>query len=150
MKAKRADGAEGAVGLGILLGLLAAFLPWYSYSTTTARVTVDGFRASLLGDLFFLAVAAAALLLLIRRGVVSDPLAGQVSERSALIAIAGAAAAAVLLQLMFGSGGGRSLSAGMLFAVLAAAALAAGAWMSDPRTEHSRTVREMLEEERGD
>ena len=54
------------------LGGFVAFLPWYGYASGNSHVTVNAFRASLLGDVFFVAIAAAILLLLIGRGFVDD------------------------------------------------------------------------------
>ena len=54
------------------VGILVAFLPWYAYSAGTSHVSVNAFRASVLGDLFFVAIAAVVLLLLIGRGFVDD------------------------------------------------------------------------------
>ena len=146
MMAKRASGADTAAGVGVALGLLAAFLPWYSYSTTTARVTVDAFRASVLGDAFFIAVAAVALILLMRRGLVADVLGERISQRTALSAAAWCTAAIVALQLILIAAGGRSIGIGLPFAALAAAAIVIAAWMSRPHTEPRRTVGEMLKE----
>lgn len=134
---KRAQGAEGAAGLGVLLGLLAAFLPWYSYQTATARITVDAFRASVLGDAFFIAIAFAALIVLMRRDVIADALGGRVTDRGAFSAAAWCAAAAVVLQLILAVAGGHSIATGMLIATLAAVLLIIAGWMS--RTEgHQR------------
>jgi len=144
--AKRASGADTAAGVGVLLGLLAASLPWYTYTTTTSRVTVDAFRASVLGDAFFLAVAAAALILLMRRGVVTDMLGERISARSALFAAACAAAAIVVLQMILVASGGRSIGIGLPVAALAAAAMVIAAWMTRSHAEPKRTVREMLKE----
>jgi len=144
--AKRASGADTAAGVGVLLGLLAVFLPWYSYSTATTRVSVDAFRASVLGDAFFIAVAAVALILLIRRGILADVLGERISSRTALSAAACFAAGVVVVQLILNASGGRSIGVGLPFAAVAAAALVIAAWLWRPDTEPRRTVREMLEE----
>jgi len=143
---KRADWSDRVAILGVGLGTLAAYLPWYGYSATTTQVSVNGFRASIMGDLFFLAIAATALLVLMRHGLIADVLGGRVSDRAARLAIAGVAAVAVLIQLVLIATGGRSASGGMLCAVAAVAALCAAGWMRGVDVEPRRTVREMLGE----
>lgn len=138
MMAKRASGAETAAGVGVLLGLLAVFLPWYSYSTTTARVSVDAFRASVLGDIFFVAVAAVALIVLIQRGVLADVLRERVAYRTALFGAAWCATAVVILQLILNASGGRSVGVGLPFAALSAASMVIAAWMWRPDTHPMR------------
>ncbi len=50
--------AEAVGAASAAVGVLVAFLPWYRYSAGTAHITVNAFRASLLGDVYFLAIAA--------------------------------------------------------------------------------------------
>ena len=115
--------ADWAAGLAGMLGLLAVFLPWYSYTSGSARITVNGFRASLLGDVFFLCTAAVALLMLIRNGVIEGPETIKNGERTWLLAIAATMGAALLLQLIVIATGGLSVRAGFGFAVVAVIAL---------------------------
>jgi hypothetical protein len=138
---KRAQGAEGAAGLGVLLGLLAAFLPWYSYTTATARITVDAFRASVLGDVFFLAIAFAALIVLTRRDVIADVLGARVTDRAALFAAAWCAAATVALQFVLAVAGGHSIAAGLPIAALASVMLIIAGWMSTPEAHRQAGLR---------
>ena len=65
------------------VGVLVAFLPWYAYSAGTAQVSVNAFRASVLGDVFFIAIAAVVLLLLIGRGFVDDVITPYIPESAA-------------------------------------------------------------------
>jgi hypothetical protein len=143
----RLNGADRAAGLAALVGLLAAYLPWYAYSAASTRITVNGFRASVFGDLFFIGVALTAVLVLIRLGVASNPLEHQLSERAVHAIAAAMAGAGVLLQLLLTATSGKSISFGLLLAVVAAAGLAAAAWMRHPEAEPRRTVREMLAED---
>lgn len=144
---KRLDWSDRAAAAAVLLGLIAVFLPWYGYPSGSAHVAVNGFRASVLGDAFFLLIAAAALLVLMRHGVVADLLGGRISERAARTAIAATAAGIVLLQLALIPGAGRSASAGVVVALFAVIALALSAWLRRYDAEPRRTVREMLGEE---
>ena len=143
---KRADWSDRIAILGIVLGALAVYLPWYAYSVTTTQVSVNGFRASVMGDLFFLAIAAAALLVLMRHGVIADILGGRVSDRGARLAVAAVAGGAVFVQLLLILMGGRSASGGILCAVAAVAALCAAGLLCRVDVEPRRTVREMLGE----
>lgn len=141
---KRADWGDRVAALAVALGLLAVFLPWYSYSAAASRVSVNAFRASLLGDVFFIALAVEGLLLLTRHGLVDDLLGGRIGDRGARYAVALVAGGAVILQLILVAAGGRSIAGGMILAILSVAALAAAAWLLGDDVEQRRTVREML------
>jgi hypothetical protein len=143
----RLNRADRATGVAALAGLLAAYLPWYSYTAATSHISVNGFRASALGDLFFLGIAATAILLLIRLGMVLNPLQHVAGERVMFAVAAGVSGAAVALQLLLAAAGGKSISFGLLLGVLAAAGLGVAAWMRSPAIEPRRTVREMLAED---
>lgn len=145
---RRFNGADRAAAIAVLLGLIGVFVPWYSYTTSTSHVSVNGFRASLLGDIFFLAIAATALLLLMRHRVIEDVVGARADERQAFTAVAGIAGCAVLLQLVLDAmGGGRSLGFGFLLAIFAAIGLGLAAWLKRPREGSRMTVRQMLEED---
>lgn len=144
---KRLDWPDRSAAIAIVLGVVAVFLPWYSYASGDAHVTVNAFRASVLGDAYFLLIGATALLVLMRNGVVADLLAGRISDRTARVAVAAAAAAVVLLQLALIPSGGRTASLGIVVALLSVTALAVSAWLRRYDAEPRRTVREMLGEE---
>ena len=144
---KRLDWSDRSAAAAVILGLLAAYLTWYAYISTGSHVAVNGFRASLLGDLFFLLIAAESLVVLVRHGLVPDVAAGRITDRTARVAIAAATAVVLLLQLILIAAGGRSAGAGMLFAFFALVALAFAAWTRGDETEQRRTVREMLGED---
>lgn len=144
---KRLDWSDRSAVAAILLGVVAVYLPWYSYSSGAAHVAVNAFRASVLGDAFFLLIAAAALLVLMRHGAIADVVGGRISERAARAGVAAAAATLVLLQLALIPTGGRTASAGIVVALLSVTALAVSAWLARYDAEPRRTVREMLGEE---
>jgi uncharacterized membrane protein len=111
-------------------------------------VTVNGFRASIIGDIFFLAIAATALMLLMRHDVIEDVITPRVDERQVYSVLAGIAVGAVLLQLILDAmGGGRSIGFGLVLALFSAIALAASAWLKRPRADARLSVRQMLEED---
>ena len=144
---KRLDWSDRSASAAVVLGLLAAYFTWYGYISAGSHVAVNGFRASLLGDVFFLLIAAEALVVLTRLGLVPDVAGGRITDRTARIAIAAATAVVLLLQLILIAAGGRSAGAGMLLAFFALVALAFAAWTRGYDTEQRRTVREMLGEE---
>lgn len=144
---RRFDWSDRMACAAVVLGLLAAYLTWYAYVAAGSHIAVNAFRASVLGDVFFLLIAAEALVVLMRHGVVADVLGTRLRDRTARIAIAAAAAVAWLLQLILIAAGGRSAGAGMLLAFLALLALALAAWTRHHEAEPRRTVREMLGEE---
>lgn len=144
---RRFDWSDRSAIAAVVLGLLASYLTWYAYVSAGSHIAVNGFRASLLGDVFFLLIATEALVVLIRHEAVPDLFGGRLSDRTARTAIAVATAAVVVLQLIFIAAAGRSAGAGMLLAFLALLALALAAWTRRHDAEPRRTVREMLGEE---
>jgi len=141
---RRFDRADWAASVGAGLGLIAAFVPWYSYVSGSDRITVNAFRASLLGDVFYVAIAATALVVLSRHAAVARVLSSRYPERQVLTVLAACALASVVLQLMLAAAGGRSVSGGLLLALVAALALAGAAWFRGAPSEQRHTVREML------
>jgi len=101
----RLSKADRVAAIAATLGIIVLFLPWYTYTQGQSHVTVNGFRASLLGDAFFVAVAATGLLLAIRAGLVADVLGGRFSPRTAYTAVSAIALLCVLLQLVLVAGG---------------------------------------------
>ena len=126
---RRFTWADWAAALAVLFGLIAVYTPWYSYTSGSTHITVNGFRASILGDLFFLAIAITALMLLMRHGIVDDLASPHVNEAPLYSALAGAAGAIVFLQLILTAAGGKSFGPGFLLAVFATLALGASAWI---------------------
>ena len=148
---KRVTGADRVAAAAVVLGVIAMFVPWYTYSTSAARVSVNGFRASILGEVFFLALALTALIVLTRMRVIDDALLPAWDRRQLLLACAAVAGAAVLLQLLLDViTHGRGIAAGFLLAILAAATLVTAVWLQQQHAEPRRTVRRMLEEDRLD
>jgi hypothetical protein len=125
---RRFTPADWAAGSATAIGLIALYVPWYTYATGSSTVTVNGFRASVLGDLYFLTIAATALLLLIRHGFLDDLIGRRFSEQQAFAALAAGALAAVLLQVIVSAITGRMFGPGILLALIAAIVLAFGAW----------------------
>ena len=144
---RRLDWSDRSALAAVALGLLAAYLTWYAYVSAGSHIAVNAFRASILGDVFFLLIAAEALVVLIRHGVVAGILGSRISDQTARIAIAAATAFVLLLQLILVAAGGRSAGAGMLLAFFALLALALAAWTRRYAAEPRRTTREMLGEE---
>jgi len=121
--------ADWAAGLSGMLGLIAVVVPWYSYTSAQSRVTVNGFRASLFGDLFFLTVAATMLLLLARHGVIDRRSLPAFDEDTAFAAITAIAVGTVLMQIVLNASGGRSMGPGLVLAIVAELVMVAGAWL---------------------
>ncbi len=110
---------ERVAGGAALVGIGASFLTWYGYASGTTQVTVDGFRSSLLGDVFFIACAAILLFVAARARLVSI---GRVAN-SIWLSVVAVAAGSIAIQLVLAIAGGRSLHKGLLAAVLCGAAL---------------------------
>ena len=117
----RINRAEAIGAVSAALGLLVAFLPWYAYASGTSRVTVNAFRASLLGDVFFVAIAAVILLLLIGHGFVDDVVTPYIPETTAYATASALAMGSVLVQIILAGATGRSLGVGIFLALIAAA-----------------------------
>jgi hypothetical protein len=139
--------AEAIGAASATLGVLVAFLPWYAYTSGGSRVTVNAFRASLLGDVFFIAIAAGILLLLIGRGFVDDVVTPYIPESTAHALAAALAMGSVLIQMILAKATGRSLSIGIFLALIAAAGLCTAAVFRRLHPDRRRTVRESLSHE---
>ena len=141
------DRAEAIGAASAVIGLLVAFLPWYAYSSGASRVTVNAFRASALGDVFFVAIAAAILLLLIGRGFVDDVITPYIPESTAHATAAALAMGSVLVQLILAKATGRSLGIGIFLALIAAAGLCTAAVIRRLHPDRRRMARESLSHE---
>ena len=108
--------AEAIGAASAALGVLVAFLPWYGYTVGNSHVTVNAFRASLLGDLFFWRLRQSILLLLIGRGFVDDVVTPYIPETTAHAVAAAVAMGSVLVQLILARATGRSLGSGSFLA----------------------------------
>jgi hypothetical protein len=139
--------AEAIGAASAAAGVLVAFLPWYSYTSGTAHVSVNAFRASLLGDVFFVAIAAVILLLLIGRGFVDDVVTPYIPETTAHATAAALAMGSVLIQIILARATGRSLGIGILLALIAAAGLCTAAVLRRLHPDRRRIVRDGLSHE---
>ena len=137
---RRFSNADWAAAVAAAFGVIVAFLPWYSYTQGPAHVTVNGFRASLMGDTFFLAAALMCLLVLIRAGLVSDLLRRRISLRVAYAVVAGIAIASVVDQFLLTAGGGRSIGLGLILALLVAIGMVVAAWLRPLEPQSSRVA----------
>jgi hypothetical protein len=136
--------AEAIGAASAAVGVLVAFLPWYGYPAGTAHVTVNAFRASLLGDVYFLAIAAATFLLLIGWGFIDDVVTPYIPESTAHAAAAALAIGSVLIQLIVARSTGRSLGAGIFLALLAAVGLCVASVIRRLHPDRRRRVRDVL------
>jgi hypothetical protein len=143
----RINRAEAIGAASAALGILVAFLPWYGYVAGNSHVTVNAFRASVLGDLFFVAVAAVVLLLLIGKGFVDDVVTPYIPETTAHAMAAALAMGSVLVQMILARAGGRSFGVGLLLALVAAAGLCTAAVLRRLHPDRRRVVREPLSRE---
>ena len=136
---RRFSNADLAAAIAAALGVIVTFLPWYSYAQGSAQVTVNGFRASVLGDAFFIAAALLCLLVLMRFGLVTDLLQHRISQRAAYAVVAGVAVASVVDQFLLAAGSKRSVGAGLILALLVAIGMVAAAWLRGLEPQASRT-----------
>jgi hypothetical protein len=143
----RINRAEAIGAASAAVGVLVAFLPWYSYSLGTTHVSVNAFRASLLGDVFFVAIAAVILLLLIGRGFVDDVVTPYIPETTAHATAAAVAMGSVLIQIILARATGRSVGIGILLALIAAAGLCTAAVLRRLHPDRRRIVRDGLSHE---
>jgi hypothetical protein len=139
--------AEAIGAASAALGVLVAFLPWYAYASGTSHVTVNAFRASVLGDVFFIAIAAVILLLLIGRGYVDDVVTTYIPETTAHATAAALAMGSVLIQMILARAAGRSLGLGIFLALIAAAGLCTAAVLRRLHPDRRRMARESLSHE---
>ncbi len=136
--------AEAIAAASAAVGVLVAFLPWYGYAAGTSHITVNAFRASLLGDVYFLAIAATILLLLIGRGFIDDVVTPYIPESTAHAAAAALAIGSVLIEMIVAGATRRTLGIGIVFALLAAVGLCAACVFRRLHPDRRRIVRESL------
>ncbi len=136
--------AEAIGAASAVVGLLVAFLPWYGYTAAGSHITFNAFRASLLGDLFYLAIALSILLLLIGRGFVDDVITPYVPESTAYAGAAALAIGSVLIQMIVATATGRSLGVGIFLGLLAALGLCTAAVFRRLHPDRRRIVRDSL------
>jgi hypothetical protein len=139
--------AEAIGAASASLGVLVAFLPWYAYTSGSSHVTVNAFRASALGDVFFVAIAALILLLLIGRGFVDDVITAFIPETTAYATASALAMGSVLIQMILAKATGRSLGIGIFLALIAAAGLCTAAVLRRLHPDRRRMARESLSHE---
>jgi hypothetical protein len=114
------------------LALLATFLPWYHFDTSTSRVTQNAFGTGFLGDVLFFAAAGTILLLLIRHEVIVVRNTLPIREGQAFFLLGCIGFGAVVLQMLIGvngSGAFHSMTLGIVVAFIASAAMAFGGWL---------------------
>jgi hypothetical protein len=136
--------AEAIAAASAAVGLLVAFLPWYAYTVAGSHITFNAFRASLLGDFFYLAIAASILLLLIGRGFVDDVVTPYVPETTAYAGAAALAMGSVLIQMIVAVATGRTLGLGIFLGLIAAAGLCTAAVFRRLHPDRRRIVRDSL------
>jgi hypothetical protein len=139
--------AEAIGATSAAVGVLVAFLPWYGYASGSSHVTVNAFRASVLGDVFVVAIAAVILLLLIGRGFVDDVVTPYIPETTAYATAAAVAMGSVLIQMILARATGRSLGVGIFLALIAAAGLCAAAVLRRLHPDRRRIARDRLSHE---
>jgi len=54
---------ERIVGGGAILAIASAYVTWFTYDSGNVQIGLNGFRASIFGDLFVIAAAASLILL---------------------------------------------------------------------------------------
>jgi hypothetical protein len=141
----RLSHADRLSGLGACLTLLATFLPWYHFDTTSTRVTQNAFGTGFLGDVLFFASMGTILLLLIRHDVVPVRNTLPIREGQAFFVLGCVALGAVVLQMLIGvngSGAFHSMTLGIVVALLTAGMMAFGGLrqreLDAPRRLHPR------------
>lgn len=141
----RLSKADRISGLGAALALLATFLPWYRFDTSSTRVTQNAFGTGFLGDVLFFTAAGTILLLLIRHEVIVVRNALPIREGQAFFTLGCIALGAVILQMLIGvngSGAFHSMTLGIVVALFTAGAMALGGHMQReaeaPRRLHGR------------
>lgn len=133
----RLETAERVSGGAALIGILASFLSWVSYSSAGQQITVNGFRASLLGDVFVLSCFVCLLAVAVRAGLIDAHLKLHGTARVA----AWVAFAAIVLQALLAVDSGDGLHKGFGLAFLSAVALAVSTKMRRRLPVSPRSVR---------
>jgi hypothetical protein len=134
---ERLGQADRICGISALLALLSTYLPWYRFRDGDGAVTVNAFGVGFLGDTLFFSAIATLLILAVRLDLVRlERIA--VNERH-LLPVAGVALGAVVLQLLIGvngSGAFRSITIGVIVALLSSIGMMLGARMQRQQQHH--------------
>ncbi len=122
----RLSTADRISGGGAAVAAVATFLPWFHRVAGADLVTVNGFRAGVLGLACFLAACGILLVLAVRHGVVENPRSADLAEGRLLLGLGVAVPVLALIQLLLGSAGAHRPATGLVVTILAGAVCAWG------------------------
>jgi hypothetical protein len=125
--------------------MFSSFLPWSAYDAGSVHITVNGFRASVLGDLFFLAAAALLLLTLAESGILGLPYSElEANTAKKALWLSAIAAAAVVLQVLLIAAAGHSTRPGVLIAIIATLLMIAGGAIAHRAVRRPQSMHDLL------
>ena len=105
------------IGGSAVVALLSSYLTWYSYDTGSLEFSISGFRASIFGFIFVVAVGVALSMLLAEMRVLHLP--RTVDTRGITAIASGVAVGAVIIQSLLSLDQSQSLHKGLAVAFLA-------------------------------
>lgn len=138
----RISRGDRVCGAAALLGIVAAFLPWYMSTSGTVALHVNGFRASLFGDLFFVGMALMLVVVLHRAEIIRLPLP---FSEVALNRVALSLLIAEMLLLLV-TGTTRTPQIGLWGAVAAAMGMAIGTFLTQQDAMQASLPRPLIHE----
>ena len=115
---------ERIVGGGAILAIASAYLTWFSYSAGNTQIGLNGFRASILGDVYVIAAFVTLALLASRLRLVKLP-AG-IQQRPIMRVASYVCLGAWIAQFLFSVDQGRHTHLAAGIALIASAAMVFG------------------------
>ena len=105
------------IGGGALVALLSSYLTWYSYDSGPLEFSISGFRASIFGFIFVVAVGVVVTMILSEARILHLP---RTVDTRAITSIASrVAAGAIVVQILLSLDQSQSLHKGLGVAFLA-------------------------------
>ena len=115
---------ERIVGGAAILAIASAYLTWFSYTAGNVQVGLNGFRASILGDVFVIAAFLTLVLLASHLRLVKLPAA--IDYRRDIRIASFTCLGAMVLQILFSFDQGHHIHLAAGIALIAAAAMVLG------------------------
>jgi hypothetical protein len=122
--------ADRICSISAFLALVSTYLPWYRFRDAQGTVTVNAFGVGFLGDVLFFSAVATLLIIAVRIDLLQVERVSVDARHLLPVALAGLGA--VVLQLLIGvngTGAFRSITIGVVVALLAAIGMLVGARM---------------------
>jgi len=121
---ERLTNEERVVGLAALAAIVCSFMTWFSYDRGANQIKLNGFRSSVLGDVFVLATGVILFLFATHLRLVRLPRV--IDHEKGLKVASSVALGAIVLEILFGFDQGQHIHLATGIALVASAAMFLG------------------------